>query len=674
MFVFDIFKDDGGRLRIVGAIMVLGMVVLLGGLWFVQVVFWNRFQSDLDKQSFRHVRTPAIRGAILDRNGVVLAGEEPRHTAVLYLEDLQGQFRDTSDRMRKAFMKMHPEMTNSKGKLSMPKKIREQIQTIADCAVVSNYVYRISASLGEPRLLNASVFRRHYESYPYVPFPIVPDLKPAQVAVLAEQWTGQPAIDVETDPVRHYPKDRLTGNPLAANLIGYVLRRDPEEDSRYSFDMPDFEGKSGIEIAYDDLLCGQPGDKSVLINNMNYRQREEIDTPNLPGKDIYLTIDANIQRVAEAALARAPRIRDSNGIVRGAVIVMDPRNGDILAIASAPSFDPNLYVKEHRTAAESAALADPKFKPQFNRAMSGFYPPGSIFKIITGFACLESGLDPTAIYNSPGEWRPPNERGGHVIKDEASAGPYDFVRAFYRSSNTYFIAEGIDHIRKILEVAKRFHLGEKTAVSKTQEASGYIPGPEKVGPNLGMSPADICIGQEITTTPLQVAGMISVIANGGTLYWPRVVSLSRSPDTGETEQIFAKGRVRDHIQINPQHLKLIRGAMLEDTEHQNLDGMGAGTAYPAFHDKDKHLSTIGNFHVAAKTGTAEVKSPGSAFKRVTWVASYAPFEDPRYVVVVMVEDGDFGGTTCAPVAAQIYDTIYRLERDSKLRSRSFAKN
>ncbi len=662
MFVFDIFKDDGGRLRIVGAAIALGLVILLGGLWFVQVVFSKRFETDLRRQSFRHVRTPAIRGSILDRNGIALASEEPRHTAVLYLEDLQGQFRDQSERMRRAFMKMHPEMTNSKGKPSMPRRIRDQIQTIADCAVVSNYVYRISSSLGEPRLLNAAVFRRHYESYPYVPFPIVPELKPAQVAVLAEQWTGQPAIDMETEPVRHYM-------PLAANLIGYVLRRDFEEGGKYSFDMPDYVGESGIESVYDDLLCGQPGDKSVLINNMSYRQREEIDTPNLPGKDIYLTIDASIQRAAEAALARADPIRAERP-VRGAVIVMDPRNGDILAMASAPTFDPNLYVKDHRTAAESAALNDPKFKPQFNRAMSGFYPPGSIFKIITGFACLESGLNPNDIYNSPGEWRA-NEHS-RPIKDEAAPGPYNFVRAFYRSSNTYFIAEGIDHIRKILEVAKRFHLGEKTDISKHQEVSGYIPGPEKVGRNLGMSTADICIGQEITTTPLQIAGMISVIANGGTLYWPRVVSHSRSPDTGETEQIFAKGRVRDHIQINPDHLNLIRHAMLEDTEHQNLDGTGAGTAYPAFHKPG--LSTIGNFHVAAKTGTAEVKSPGSAFGRVTWVASYAPVEDPRYVVVVMVEDGDFGGTTCAPVAAEIYDAIYKMERSSKLRPSNFARN
>jgi penicillin-binding protein 2 len=126
----------------------------------------------------------------------------------------------------------------------------------------------------------------------------------------------------------------------------------------------------------------------VLINNLNYRQHEEVEIPNEPGNDIYLTIDMALQKAAEQALAAA----QPDG--RGAVVVMDPRNGDILAMASAPSFDPNLFVLGHFTPEESARLNDPKYTPQINRAMSGAYPPGSTFKIITGIACLESGLDP----------------------------------------------------------------------------------------------------------------------------------------------------------------------------------------------------------------------------------------------------------------------------------------
>ena len=268
---------------------------------------------------------------------------------------------------------------------------------------------------------------------------------------------------------------------------------------------------------------------------------------------IYLTIDFSVQKAAEQALAAA----QPDG--RGAVVVMDPRNGDILAMASSPSFDPNLFALGRFTPEESERLSDPKFTPQVNRAVSGAYPPGSTFKIITGIACLESGLDPNEIFDSPGLL--PSRRPRRVpLRIQPGPGPFNFERAFYRSSNTYFIDMGLQKagLAKILEVAKRFHLGEKTGISTRQEVAGNVPGPEQAGPSLGMSAADICIGQEITTTPLQLAGVISVIANGGTLYVPRLVSHSRSPETGEIEELVAPGRVRDHVEINPSHLELIR--------------------------------------------------------------------------------------------------------------------
>jgi penicillin-binding protein 2 len=590
----------------------------------------------------------------------VLAEEKPRYNAVLYLEDLQPQFGEQYARLRKNYIRTHPEVVNAKGKISLTNSVQTQLQREADCVVVSNFTYRVSVSLKEPRLLNTNAFLRHRREQPYVPFQIVSDLAPEQVAILAEQWLGQPAIDLETQPVRIYPN-----RSLAANLLGYVQRRDVSEGGKFSFDMPDYKGASGVELIYDDILQGQPGENSVLINNLNYRQREEIGKPNEPGNDLYLTIDLRLQKAAEQALAAAP----PDG--RGAAVVMDPRNGDILALASTPSFDPNLFVLGHFTPEESERLLDPKYTPEFNRAVTGAYPPGSTFKIITGLACLESGLDPNQVYDSLGYYQVNNV--GRRIEDTAGAGKFDFGRAFYRSSNTYFIDMGLHKagLRKILEVAKRFHLGEKTGISTRREVAGNVPGPEKVGPSLGMSGPDICIGQEITATPLQLAGMIAVIANGGTLYVPRVVSHSRSPETGEIVELVAPGRVHDHVQINPSHLDLIRRAMLEDTEHRN-DGMGAGSAYAAFHNGA--APRLGNFRVAGKTGTAEVKSQGSPYRRVTWFDSYGPYEDPRYVVVVMVEDGDFGGTTCAPVALKIYQAILKQEQSGQGRPPTMAHN
>jgi penicillin-binding protein 2 len=659
MFVLDKFGKEGRRMQVLAGAVALGMVLLLGGLWWVQIVCAKQFETDLKRHSFRHVRTPALRGCILDCTTNVLADDKPRYNAILHLEELQGQFADQFKRLLKDYGRAHPERVNSKGKVNLPAGVRQELQLEADCAVVSNLTYRVSTSLEEPRALNTRAFLQHYHDHPYVPFQIVPNLTPRQVAILAEQWSGSPAIELETQPVREYPN-----KSLAANLLGYVRpRRDDAGGAKFSFDMPDYQGTSGVEYSYDDKLRGQPGDNSVLINNLSYRQREEIETPDLPGNDIYLTIDKTLQQAAEKALAEV------QSDVRGAVVVMDPRNGDILALVSAPTFDPNMFVFGP-TQAEMERLDDPKYTPQINRAIYGAYPPGSTFKIITAIACLETGLDPNAIFDSPGYYKA--NPAAKPIGDEAGAGPYDLERAFYRSSNTYFIEMGKSRLRRILEVAKRFHLGEKTGLSPRQEAAGNVPGPEKAGPSLGMSIPDICIGQEITATPLQMAGLVSVIANGGTLYLPRLVSHARAPDTGEIEELVERGRVRDHVQINPRDLDLIRGAMLADTEHAP-DSMGlGGTAYSAFHQSGQ--ASLGNFRVAGKTGTAEVKSPRSHYRTITWFDSYGPYEDPRYVVVVMVEDGRSGGKTCAPVAETIYEAIMKREKSGLGRPPTLAHN
>jgi penicillin-binding protein 2 len=666
MFVIDVLKGDSQRLRPIAIIVAAGMTLLLGGLWFVQIVCAKRFQNNLVRQSFREVQIPAVRGKILDCNGNALAEDQPRYNASLYLEDLQDQFDAQYRRLAKSYASEHREVVNKSGRTNFPSALRHRLQLAADCEVVSNITCRVSASLEEPRILNTNGFLRHYTNHPYVPFQIVPNLAPKQVAIFAEQLSGQPALELETQPVRFYPH-----GPLAANLLGYVQRRD-DQSGEFSFTMPDYEGRSGVERVYDEDLRGQPGIKSVLVNNLNYRQREDIELANQPGNDVYLTIDLDIQRAAEKALAAA------QPETRGAVVVMDPRNGDILALASAPTFDPNEFVPGHppRTPAEEERLDDKKFTPQINRAVSGAYPPGSTFKIITSIACLESGLDPEEVFDSLGEYRTSDK---HAIGDTAGPGKFNFQRAFYRSSNTYFIHYGMKAgLAKILEVARRFHLGEKTGISTGQEpAAGNVPLPENAGITIALSSTpDVCIGQEITTTPLQMACMVSAIANGGILYWPRVVSHSRSFDTGETNELVAHGRIRDRVRINPKHLDLIRRAMLADTEH-TADGSSkaqlGGTAYPAFHH-DGGIPYFPNFRIAGKTGTAEVKSPGSNYGRITWFDSYGPFEYPRYVVIVMVEDGRFGGPTCAPVAEKIYEAIVKRENDGPPKSETLAHN
>jgi len=663
MFIFHILGQKDRRLRVLANLMAVGLFVLLAGLWFVQIVFSSRFENNSKKQSLKTVGIPAIRGRILDRDGMVLADNVPQYNAILYLEDLQGQFFGAYTNLTKAYGRLHPKVVQSNGRIRLTAEVSRDLHLEADCQVVSNITFQVGTTLQNPRMLNTNAFLRHYTNYPYVPFEIVPNLDPKQLAEFAEQLSTQPDLEIETLPVRFY-----TNGSVAAHILGFVQRDAEEEQNSYT--LPDYAGKAGVERVFDFTLRGRPGVKLVLVNSLNYRQREDIETPNAPGGDIYLTIDLPLQRVAEEALAAA------QANARGAVVVMDVRNGDILAMASAPAYDPNRYVAG-LTHAEWAALNDPKYRPQMNRAIAGAYPPGSTFKIITAIACLETGLNPDEMFDSPGFYKA--SENARPIKDTAGAGKFDFHHAFFRSSNTYFIVNGVNAgLSKILAVAKRFHLGEKTDFVIHPEVAGDIPAPDKVGADgHRFSVPDVCIGQEITTTPLQMAGMISAIANGGKIYWPRLVSHSRSPETGQEEQLFAPGRLRDIVKIDPRHLELIRRAMLADTEQapQSATGPdGAGTAYKEFYHPNGQPWLL-NFRVAGKTGTAELKStsPNSP-RHITWFDSYGPYENPRYAVVVMVEDGAFGGPTCAPVARKIYEEIIKREHANAAFARTLARN
>lgn len=632
MALFDMMKRESGRLRVVAVCMAAGLMALLAGLWFVQIVQARRFENNLIKQSYRAVRIPAIRGRILDCNDIVLAKDVPRYDAILYLEDLQQQFRERYAQLMRHYSAEHPG-PKPKSKATIPSAVRAKLQLEADCNVVSNITYRVSTTLEEPRVLNTNAFLRHYNDHPYVPFEIVPNLAPKQIALFAENLSGQPAIEVETEPVRDYPN-----KTLAAHVIGYVQSMDTTVGGDISFTMKDYQGRSGIEAAFDDDLRGQAGIKSVLVNSQNYRQSEIVETPNRPGDDLYLTLDATVERAAERALTG----------LRGAAVVEDVRNGDIVALVSSPTYDPNDFL--HMTAAKMEELNDPKLRPQFDRAVTGAYPPASTFKIITGLACLEDGLDPNEEYDSPGYYQAtPKSR---PTGDEAPPGLYNFERAFYRSSNTYFIHYGRDRLEKILQMAQRFHIGEKTGIEIGTEAADHFPKPSDLGRSFPVSRgADMCIGQEITATPLEMTGVISVIANGGTLFRPRLASHLRDAETGEMSVVTEQGRIWDHVRINPQDLAIIRRAMVEDTENPE------GTAYKEFHRGGAPI--LGAYRVAGKTGTAEVKSPNLPYRHITWFDSYAPYESPRYAVVVMVEDGAAGGKTCAPVAVEIYEALMK---------------
>jgi penicillin-binding protein 2 len=334
---------------------------------------------------------------------------------------------------------------------------------------------------------------------------------------------------------------------------------------------------------------------------------------------------------------------------------MDVGTGDVLAMVSSPEINPDYQANDPKF------LSDPKLKPEINRATQGIFAPGSIFKTVVALAALEEGLDPKAtIYN------PENpEDPGHgyyklgkdsSIRDTAPPGDYNFKRAIERSCNTYFITAGLHAgIRSILEMGENFHLGEHTELPTQQDGKGSFPTLERVRSDWREGDtAHLCIGQgEIAVTPMQMAVEISAIANGGRVLWPRLVERiePQDPASGQAATHSPAGRVRDELKVHPRNLQILRDAMLGETEDE-AEGTGREARVPGL-------------RICGKTGTAQVKDEhGQLTGYNFWFASFAPYENPKYAVVVMVqsEGRGSGGLVCAPIAHDIYEAILQSER------------
>lgn len=645
MLIVDQLKRGDPKLRWLAIGVLVGMLVLATGLWFLQVVNYQKYEKNLLTQSYRSVRLPAVRGRILDRQGVILAESRPSYNVNLYLEELRPGFQEQY-RVLKTNALARLEQANK----GLPKEKRKKLtqaetdamQRQARFLVANNLVRRISQTLQIPLELTEKDFRKHYEEKRSLPLPVVENLSPAHVARFAESLSTLPGVDLQVQSLRSYPLGQT-----AAHILGYMTKAEkaPGEEEAVDFDyrLPDFKGVVGIEGYFDEQLRGVAGAKSMLVNNLLYRQAENVWLPPKPGQDVILTIDAQIQQAAEKALPRFG--------TRAAVVVMDVSNGDILAMASAPTFDPNAFVPSI-THAEYARLNDPETKPMLNRASFGIYQPGSAFKIVIALAALEAGkIDPREQFFSKGFYPKP---GGDRMNCTAGAGYFDFRRAFIRSCNCYFADHGLHTgLDNILRMGSQFCFGERTELPTRQDLGGYFPPVGTRRKNMGGlwrdgDTANLCIGQgDIAVTPIQMTVMTAAIANGGKVFWPRLVDRLESEDNGfrKTTEVTPVGRLRNELKVSPQNLRLVQEAMRDDV---TPEGTGKAAAIPGW-------------QICGKTGTADSKTA-----RTTWFVSYAPFDSPRYAVVAMVESGASGGDTCAPIARRVYEALQRREQSSRL--------
>jgi penicillin-binding protein 2 len=665
MLIFDELKKNDSQLRLVALVVAAGLCLLIVGLWWVQVVSASEYQNHLETQAYRTVRIPAVRGKIFDRDGRVLAENEPSYNLSFYLDDLQKKFGDAYAQLLKQAravrdqaiaaqtQKLGRSLTRAERKdFSISAAQLEQLQIQARLGVASNIVAQISRKLQQPLALDPKNFESAYEKELALPYTILPNLNGVQIARFEENFPGNLGVDLDLQPVRTYPF-----GTTAAHLLGFVQKDDRSiagEESFFNYRLTDYRGIVGVEGGFDAQLHGYAGTESVLVNSQGYRQSENILEQPEPGHNLALTIDLDIQRAAEKSIA------DHQGAnARAAAVVMDVHTGDVLAMVSSPAINP-IYVSNN-----PAYLSDPKLQPQINRATYGNYAPGSIFKPIVGLAALENGLNPDEIYEvqpDPRHQSPSGIKvGTRTIGDTVQPGPYNFRRAIEQSSNSYFIFNGLrTGIQKIVQLAEKFHFGERTGLPTLQETRGIFPTLKQVtAPDWrdGDS-ANICFGQgEMAVTPIQMAVAYSAIANGGTVLWPRLVERiePQDPTSGEAATNFPASRVRDVIGVSARSLKILHDAMLSETEDPE------GSGYNAFHQ----AGSILNLRVCGKTGTAQVENEhGQKTGWNYWFASFAPYENPKYAVVVMVQSDatiGSGGSVCAPIAHDIYAEILKKE-------------
>ncbi|MBN2508015.1 MAG: hypothetical protein JXQ71_15115 [Verrucomicrobia bacterium] len=650
MMIFDQLKKNEPHLRVLTVSVLAGMLVLLAGLWWVQVISCRHYSENLRAQAFRTVRIPAIRGKILDRNGGVLAENQPQYVLGLYLDELRDRFQAEWARSRprvtvtnrlpawKRWLGFNP-VSTVRVKLSKQEYMAHAAQT--RYRAVSNLVHGLSRSLNQPLAVSYGEFVSHYTEQLALPLPLT-NCDHRIMARFFEQTSSPRGLDLDVHPQRSYPH-----GPTAAHVLGFLVRDNrsaSDELAFFNYRLPDYRGRVGIEGLYDGHLRGKAGVKSVLVNSLGYRQSEQIWSEAEPGLNVVLTLDLIIQKAAEDAL------RSRGPDARGAAVVMEVRTGNLLALASVPAFDPNVFTQgvSHDY---MNWLNTPKLRPQINRTMQENYAPGSIFKIAIALACLEAGIDPRQKIYHPGYIYV----GRRQIDDLAPAGEYDFHRGFIHSSNAYFVTNGLRAgIERIVRIGQKLHLGQRTGLLPGQETPGYLPGLNEI--RTGWIPGDtanICMGQgRLSVTPLQMAVMTAAIANGGKVLWPRLVDRIEPQRLHTPDQVerYPVRPPRDTLGVSPRTLALVREAMRADVEDEGGTG---------------RLAFVPGLRVCGKTGTAQITNARNELVGNTlWFTSFAPFEQPRYAVLIMVETetGGYGGMVCAPMAKKIYETILELER------------
>lgn len=586
------------RVYIISAVIVIVFSLLATRLWYLQILNGETYADYAKGNRIRLIPEPGLRGVIYDRNNQVLAENRPAYQLQLIRED-------TPD---------------------LEKTLRN-----------------VERALGIPYTALKKKVQDHRSWAKFRPIVLDEDMDYLK-AMLVETYSDDfPGISVVVQSRRFYPNRRA-----AAHVLGYVGLSDDEvstlESDRRMSSMT--VGKAGVELIQNESMIGRDGGRQIEVDHLG-REMKILGkpVPSRPGQDVWLTVDIRLQRAVDEAMEGK----------EGAVVVMNPRTGEILAMASYPAFDPNAFAGGIDVRSWKALLENPDH-PLENKSIQGVYPPGSIFKLVTAYTGLARGeINASTRHFCDGNYFVKGRTTPFRCWKKGGHGSVDVVEAIQHSCNVFFynVGAGVG-VDRIYETSRLFGLGQLTQLGLPSEKMGLVPSSDwkerQFGERwyAGETPS-LSIGQGyLSLTPLQVLNMVNVVANGGTWHRPRLL-------------IKAPAESKD-LGLNPEYLRLIREGMVAVV---NAPGGTAGKV------------RLENFTVAGKTATSQVISretlesleeeeqESKDYQNHAWFAAFAPAEDPEISMIVLVEHGGGGSRAAAPVAREILEYYLNNIREAR---------
>jgi penicillin-binding protein 2 len=593
------------KIRIFAILVVVSFLCLWMRIWYLQILKWQYLTGLSENNRVRMVTLPASRGMIKDRNGETLVSIRPAFNLYLTPEDA----RNLDSSLDKLAQRISLDREKLKKKIAQTKSFKEVL--------------------------------------------IKGDIPREEVAFVEENNMSLPGIRIRAEPLRNYVFNNLASHTLG--YLGEISKASLERLKDPAYRQGDFVGKNGLENIYESLLRGKKGYKEVEVDVSGRELKTLRKLPPESGNNLILTLDVKIQEELEKLMTETA---EQN--MNGSVVVMKVQTGEIIAITSKPSFDPNKFAAGISPKNWRDLVTD-EWHPLQNRSIHGQYPPGSTYKIVTAIAGLGEGvIKPDTSIFCPGHFK--LGRGRYRCWKKSGHGFMNLHDALVQSCDVYFYTIGhrlgIDTIAKY---AKRFGLGRSTRLGLSREKKGLVPTTQwkllnKKEPWLLGETISASIGQGFNlVTPIQQVIMMAAVANRGILLKPYLVKRIEGPEGQLRQEFFPE--IIGQIGVDPDHLEQVRMAL------RDVVNGARGTG---------KKSRLKNIIVSGKTGTAQVvrmKSneeleKGEAipvkYRDHAWFVAFAPYEKPVLAVAIIVEHGGHGGATAGPIAGKIFKKYFKL--------------